>query len=99
MENFKIEEIKGRFYVIPTANYLNSQIQVSLPYDTNFLIYKLFGYEPKEFLQYLCEKAKARVEILKEFPYVDFSFSTYILASQFLEELNKRSTVVQENLL
>ena len=99
MENFKIEEHGSRYYIVPTATFLLTYEVKTYPFDTNFLIYKMFDYEPKEFIQFLCGSCEARVEVLKEFPYINFSFSKYISAANFVEILNKRSNIVQENLI
>lgn len=97
MESFKIEEHNNKYYVIPTAEYLsNVKVALPMPFDTNFFIYKLFDYEPKEFILFLCGSCEAQVVILKDFPYVNFSFSKYSSAAAFLEIINKRSSNVQE---
>ena len=65
MGSFKIEERENRYYIIPTASYLSTVKEIYTPYDTNFLIYKLFDYEPKEFIHYLCSSFEAKVIISK----------------------------------
>lgn len=96
MGSFKIEERQNKYYIVPTASYLSTIKEIYMPYDTNFLIYKLFNYEPKEFIHYLCSSFEANIVISKDFPYIDFSFSKYSNASDFLEIINKRINVVQE---
>lgn len=90
MEYFKIEEYNGKYSVIPTATYLMTQ-SIVLPYDSNYTIYKLFDYEPEEFIRYLHNSFEAHIIILKEFPFLTFSFSKYSNASNFLEVINKRA--------
>lgn len=96
MGSFKIEERNNRYYIIPTASYLSTVKEIYTPYDTNFLIYKLFNYEPKEFIHYLCSSFEAKVIISKNFPYMNFSFSKYSNASDFLKIINERVDTVQE---
>lgn len=96
MGSFKIEERENRYYIIPTASYLSTVKEIYTPYDTNFLIYKLFDYEPKEFIHYLCSSFEAKVIVFKSFPYVNFSFSKYSNASDFLKIINERVDTVQE---
>lgn len=99
MEYFKIEEHRSRYYVMPTAEYLLSIGMPEQPLDTNYLIYKLFNYSPKEFITFLCSGCEAQVIILKDFPYIDFSFSKYTSAASFLENINKRVVGAQEKIM
>ena len=89
MDNFKIHSDVNKYYVIPTAEYLQTVKDIPKPFDTNFLIYKLFGYSPREFLAYL-HSIGATVMVQKSFPYISFYFHKYSSASNFLYELNNR---------
>ena len=43
---YKIEEKDNKFYVIPTAEtVLNNYNRFEMPYDSNWEIYKHFGFE------------------------------------------------------
>lgn len=89
---FTIEEENERFFVIPTAEYVLERFnRFDLPYDTNWEIYRLFGFEPEEFIQYVIAAYDARVEIHYKFPWITFYFPSYVKAEIFKNELEKRS--------
>ena len=88
---YQIEEQNGKYYVIPTAETVMDNFnRFDLPYDSNWEIYKLFGYEPKDFLNYIISAFNARVIIQYEFPWVQFYFHNYIEAEFFLKEVQER---------
>ena len=88
---YKIEEKKGKFYVIPTAEtVLANYNRFEMPYDSNWEIYKLFGFEPEDFIKYVISAFGAHVIIQYEFPWIQFYFNNYISAEQFKNELEKR---------
>ena len=89
---FKIEERNDRYYVLPTAEYVLEKFdRFSFPYDTNWEIYRLFKYPPEQFCQYLVSQYRALVTFKNEFPFIDFSFSTYSTAEEFKKELEERA--------
>ena len=90
---FKIEEKDNVYFVIPTAETLiNNFNRFEVPYDSNWEIYKLFGYEPQDFAKYIISTFNATVIVQYEFPWMKFYFKKYIDAENFKNELEKRAS-------
>ena len=89
---YKIEEKDNKFYVIPTAEtVLNNYNRFGMPYDSNWEIYKHFGFEPEDFIKYVIAAFNARVIIQYEYPWVKFYFTKYTDAENFKNEVEKRA--------
>ena len=88
---YKIETKGAKHYVIPTADTVMDNFKrFEMPYDSNWEIYKLFNYSAKDFMDYVISAFNATVIIHYEFPWLEFYFSRYIDAEDFLKEINKR---------
>ena len=65
---YKIEEKDNKYYVIPTAEtVLNNYNRFEMPYDSNWEIYKYFGFEPEDFIKYIISVFNAHVIIQYEY--------------------------------
>ena len=98
---FKIEANGEHYIVIPTAEYLEERFnRFDLPYDTNWEIYRLYNYKPREFFQYLISVFEAEIYVKERWPYFEISFNKEINALRFKQELEERAekySTQQEN--
>lgn len=91
MEHFKIVNNKTVYTVVPTAAHLNKYLnKLEFPYDTNWEIYKLYNYGPREFCQFMANVYGANVKLYKDFPFMSFSFSNKSQADVFLAAATKK---------
>ena len=89
---YKIETKNDKYYVIPTAETVMENFnRFEMPYDSNWEIYKLFGFGPKEFIEYIISAYEAEVLICYEFPWIRFYFHKYSSAENFLKEVEERA--------
>lgn len=89
---FKIEEKNDKYYVVPTAEYLLEHFdKFSFPYDSNWEIYKLFKFPPKDLFDFLAATFDAKIIFQREFPYVSIYFHNYVKAEIFKKELEQRA--------
>ena len=89
---FKVEESNGVYVVIPTASYLQEHFdRFSFPYDTNWEIYKLYNYEPRQFFEFVISAYKGNVKFQEAFPYTLITFNNKEDAEAFKTELETRA--------
>lgn len=95
---FKVETKNDKYYVIPTVEHILENFdRFSFPYDSNWEIYKLFGYEPEDFFKFIISVYEAHVVLQFEFPWVSFYFDKYSNAETFKNELENRATKAVKN--
>lgn len=95
---FKIEENNNSYLVIPTASYLQEHFdRFSFPYDTNWEIYKLFNYEPRQFFEFVISAYNGAVTFQEKFPYALVTFSKKTDAEAFKTELENRAKQQDKN--
>lgn len=89
---FKVEESNGVYVVIPTASYLQEHFdRFSFPYDTNWEIYKLYNYEPRQFFEFIISAYNGKVKFQEAFPYALITFNNKEDAEAFKTELETRA--------
>lgn len=89
---FKVEESNGTYVVIPTASYLQEHFdRFSFPYDTNWEIYKLYNYEPRQFFEFVISAYKGNVKFQEAFPYALITFNDKKDAEAFKADLETRA--------
>ena len=89
---FKLEKYEDYCCVVPSAEYLEARFnRFDLPYDTNWEIYRLYNYKPRELFQYLIAAFDATIFIKEKWPYFEIRFTKETNALLFKAELEKRA--------
>lgn len=99
IDSFKVIPIgvnDAYYSVIPTAYHLKKYLnKFEFPYDTNWEIYKLYNYTPKQMAQYVIAKFGAIVGLSLEYPLMIIRFDDIARAEAFKNELEEKFSEFQ----
>lgn len=94
---FFIKQQAEGYVVVPTPEYLLQNFnRFEFPYDSNWEIYKLYNFLPKQLFHYLTVTFNATVCIYEEYPYATISFKNETDAKNFLKDLERRAQDLAE---